>query len=425
MFSFTFVIFCFVILFPGIGFGLLNLASMLCVAEHFGKKMGLACALTSCGSGVGNLVFPILINNLIEHYGWRHMLNILAGIQILAVICSAALFPQISDGRNICGCQKQSKMKDKKAKKKMSIPSLYPNIYAAFKLFLDNTIEKGAVDSVKVTSPAEAEFKVDVDTILNSLCLITNSPFASTNHSNLPNTCKENGEQASPENNTLTSPSKVLNATVDSKPVQKIYTVDLSSTSQMTSSERPIEDLNTVVNCSDQPSKKQSKPSEKKILSCDLFVFRNIRYVIFLVSCLLSSTGAGVPPIIVSDHVRSFDITPEQAAILVSVMGVTGTVGRLLAGLACHSKINIVALYTIQMFISGVATLVTPLLLQYWFTILFSAAFGLFYGVTAGLDPALLAKFVGNENMAMGYGFFSLALGIGSGISAPIAGKTF
>lgn len=407
---------------------MLNLASMLCVSEHFGKKMALACALTSCGSGVGNLVFPIIINNLIENYGWRYMLINLAGIQILAIICSAAMIPQVSDGRNICGCKKQLKSENEKAKTKTSISSLYPNIYAAFKLFFDNTSDRCTADSLKRISPVDAEFRVGIDTILNSFGLTTNSPCESSNRLNLPDPCKENdGQACSGKNNLINSP-KMLNTTAESGPIQNIYTIDSSFTSQTTSQEQPPEDLNTlrdVNDCADLNSKQQSKSLKKKIL-CDLFVFRNIKYVILLVSCLLSSTGAGVPPIIVSDHAGSFDVSPERAAILMSVMGVTGTVGRLLAGLAsCHSKMNIIVLYTIQIFIAGVATLVTPLLLQYWFTMLFSASFGLFYGVTAGLDPAILAELVGNENMAMGYGFFSLALGIGSGISAQVAGKIF
>lgn len=403
----------------GIGFGFLNLSCMLCVAEHFGKKMGLACALTSSGSGVGNLIFPIIINNLIQKYGWRQMLTIVAGIQIITIICSVAMFLESSRGY-ICSFRKHPESKDKKTKKKMSIPSLYPTVYEAFKLFLGHT---NTIDSATRVSSVVSESRDDV---VNSPNTTSNYPCGLTNHLNQTIKIKENSEQNPTENKTENS-SESINTPKKNNPVREIF-IDVSSfTHQTTQTEQPIRDLSTPHingNCADQHVQQSSTPpAKKKLLSCNLFAFGNVKYFIFLTCCLFSATGAGVPPIIISDHARSFDISPEQAAILVSVIGVTGTVGRLLAGVAsCRASINIVFLYMVQMFIGGVATIVTPLLLQYWFTILFSASFGLFYGVTAGLDPSILAKFIGKENMAMGYGFFSLILGVGSGISAPIAG---
>ncbi|GAB1606694.1 monocarboxylate transporter 9-like [Argonauta hians] len=175
-------------------------------------------------------------------------------------------------------------------------------------------------------------------------------------------------------------------------------------------------------NTSKSCNKTGRKSMIRRLLS-DFMIFKNARYTIFFSSCLLSATGAGVPAIIISDYAESFGASTEDAAILVSVLGITGFIGRMLAGAAsCFYKCNLFLLYFFTMLLAGVATFLIPVLELYWFCMLFAALFGLFYGVTAGLDPCLVACIAGQDNMAVSYGFFTLALGVGSLISATLAG---
>ena len=60
---------------------------------YFNKHRSLATGIATAGSGMGATIFPIIIYNLIEYYGWRGSLFIMAGLNLHLLIFSALLFP--------------------------------------------------------------------------------------------------------------------------------------------------------------------------------------------------------------------------------------------------------------------------------------------------------------------------------------------
>ena len=60
---------------------------------YFNKHRSLATGIATAGSGLGATVFPIIIYNLIEFYGWRGSLFLLAGLNLHLFVFCALLVP--------------------------------------------------------------------------------------------------------------------------------------------------------------------------------------------------------------------------------------------------------------------------------------------------------------------------------------------
>jgi MFS family permease len=84
--------------FSGFGFGLMYLPAIVSVTCYFEKKRSLATGIAVCGSGLGTFVFAPLTEYLIDEYGWRGAVMIIAGLVLNCAILGA-LFRPVPDVR--------------------------------------------------------------------------------------------------------------------------------------------------------------------------------------------------------------------------------------------------------------------------------------------------------------------------------------
>ena len=66
---------------------------MAIIVDHFDKWTGLAFGFVCVGTGIGNLIYPFIIEGLIHKYGWRGSLILLGGITLNLCVCGAMMFP--------------------------------------------------------------------------------------------------------------------------------------------------------------------------------------------------------------------------------------------------------------------------------------------------------------------------------------------
>ena len=82
--------------FSGFGFGLIYLPAVVCVGYYFETKRALATGIAVCGSGVGTMIFPPLINLVIEHFGWKGANLFIAGMilncAVSVLVCKVIKF---------------------------------------------------------------------------------------------------------------------------------------------------------------------------------------------------------------------------------------------------------------------------------------------------------------------------------------------
>ena len=65
----------------------------IAVPRYFNAKRRVAMAIPSCGEAFGGVVFPLIINQLNEIYGWRDMFLMLSGIALQVCVCGALFRP--------------------------------------------------------------------------------------------------------------------------------------------------------------------------------------------------------------------------------------------------------------------------------------------------------------------------------------------
>lgn len=75
----------------GFGLSLCFVAAVVIVAYYFDKRRSFATGLSVCGSGIGTFIFPPLIQNLLNEYGWRGTTLILAGLFLNLAVCGCLM----------------------------------------------------------------------------------------------------------------------------------------------------------------------------------------------------------------------------------------------------------------------------------------------------------------------------------------------
>ena len=113
----------------------------------------------------------------------------------------------------------------------------------------------------------------------------------------------------------------------------------------------------------------------------DLTLLKDPVFLIFAISNLFTSIGFNVPFIYMPDRAILWGIGEEQAAFLVSVIGISNTVGRVVFGFLSDRKwVNRLWLYNMALTLCGVSTVVSSFCSTYWLMATYAAAFGLFIG---------------------------------------------
>ncbi|XP_063898642.1 monocarboxylate transporter 14 [Helicoverpa armigera] len=75
----------------GLGTGLLYVTAVVSIAYWFEKRRNLAVGLGSCGVGFGTFIYSPLTTYLLEEFGWRGTLLLLAGTVLNVCVCGAVM----------------------------------------------------------------------------------------------------------------------------------------------------------------------------------------------------------------------------------------------------------------------------------------------------------------------------------------------
>ncbi|KAJ8728393.1 hypothetical protein PYW08_016778 [Mythimna loreyi] len=75
----------------GLGTGLLYVTAVVSIAYWFEKRRNLAVGLGSCGVGFGTFIYSPLTRYLLEEFGWRGTLLLLAGTVLNVCVCGAVM----------------------------------------------------------------------------------------------------------------------------------------------------------------------------------------------------------------------------------------------------------------------------------------------------------------------------------------------
>ena len=155
----------------------------------------------------------------------------------------------------------------------------------------------------------------------------------------------------------------------------------------------------------------------------EISLLKNWIFVNFLLYVALFLVGVSVMSVHLSYTVQtSLGASPKEAALVVSTLGIGGTLGRLIHGIVSKlPKVNALAQQMSVFFLLGVLTVLIPFMKAYSLMIVVAAFMGFFQGALS-VTAVITIYVVGLKSRIAGYGFFNLAAGLGMVSGAPIAG---
>ena len=128
--------------------------------------------------------------------------------------------------------------------------------------------------------------------------------------------------------------------------------------------------------------------------------------------------------IVYQDRAILLEIDGEQAAFLLSVIGIANTVARLILGwLSDQSWVNRLYLYNYCLVICGISIGLSPFCTTYNTQAMYCALFGITSGAYVGLTSVVLVDLLGLEKLTNAFGLLLMFQGIASVIGPPVIGK--
>ncbi|OXA42588.1 Monocarboxylate transporter 5 [Folsomia candida] len=160
----------------------------------------------------------------------------------------------------------------------------------------------------------------------------------------------------------------------------------------------------------------------KKMLDVSLLV--SPTFLLLSISGFFTMLGLFVPFIYLKGvATESVGLTVSIATMLVSIIGIANTTGRVVAGyIADRPEINVLFLNNASVTIIGVATALVPFLNSFNALVAFACVFGLAMAFYASLRSILLVELLGLEKLTNAFGLTLLFQGIASILGTPLAG---
>ncbi|KAK6964454.1 monocarboxylate transporter 7 [Biomphalaria glabrata] len=154
-----------------------------------------------------------------------------------------------------------------------------------------------------------------------------------------------------------------------------------------------------------------------------LSILKDKRYWFVLAGNFSCMIGFYVPFVYVPERATLLGIEKEQAAFLLSIIGITNLVGRVLTGIVItFSRIDPILVTIVALIICGIMTIVCPFCYSFGALAAVSAIFGLGVAAYISMCSILLCELLGVNKLTNAFGFVILFRGIACIIGPPMAG---
>ncbi|XP_076664061.1 uncharacterized protein LOC143366675 isoform X2 [Andrena cerasifolii] len=159
----------------------------------------------------------------------------------------------------------------------------------------------------------------------------------------------------------------------------------------------------------------------------DFSMFLELHFLLLSLSTILLFTWFIVPYFYLAEHLTRNSYSESDAANLLSIIGITNTIGMIGLGWAGDQPwMNVSKTYTWCLVACGIATVLMSTLTPYYNLLMVtSAAFGLFFASSFSFTPVILVELIPLERFTTAYGLSLLCQGIGNLLGPPLAGWMF
>ncbi|XP_060801489.1 monocarboxylate transporter 13 isoform X2 [Amyelois transitella] len=158
----------------------------------------------------------------------------------------------------------------------------------------------------------------------------------------------------------------------------------------------------------------------------DVSLLRDPAFMLIGVSNVFGMAGLYVPFVYLVDAAKANGIEQGQASFLISIIGITNTVGRIACGwVADFPWMDTLLLNNICLVIATIAVASTPFCFSYACYVLMAIAFGLAISGYISLTSIILVDLLGLDKLTNAFGLLILFRGAAAIVGTPLAGAVY
>ncbi|CAF1046568.1 unnamed protein product [Rotaria sp. Silwood1] len=385
----------------GTGMGFIYLPSIVMVGYYFEEKRAIATGIVTAGTGIGSVIFPPLSRFLFDTFGWKVALIIQSLILLGCAVCCIFMRPL------------------QPIRKRRILPSPEK---------IDETVQKimtpaSSIKGGKMT-PASS---IKGAKITPTIVII---PSPQDEDSRLPDVTLEvdDKRRCRTESGVSTKSRQSIRAEDAVRPLYKedvLYQGDTRDLPEFQS--QP--DIPTYVQ---QTTKVPEAVEQTKMKAFwDIFLtmtnihlLRDKRMLIICVANVFSMIGCYTPYIFIAKFASSErGINQDDAAILISFIGITNTISRFISGwVAKIPSMSPLLINNIGLLVGGVLTLLVPFCQTRFHLIIFCLLWGGFVAFHISLSPIIICQIVGLELYSSALGLSLMFRGVATLAGPPLLG---
>ncbi|XP_029647396.1 monocarboxylate transporter 7 isoform X2 [Octopus sinensis] len=170
---------------------------------------------------------------------------------------------------------------------------------------------------------------------------------------------------------------------------------------------------------------KTAKDTLREMLDFSLLI--DPAFGIICLGNILVFLGYFIPFVFLRDRATvELNIKPSNAAFLLSIIGITNTIGRVVTGfLADLRKVDSLLINNIALLVTGIATCLSLFCNNYATLCIYASVFGLFAAAFISLTSIIICDLLGLDKLTNAFGLLSLVRGISTIIGPPLAGAIY
>ncbi|XP_069115634.1 monocarboxylate transporter 9-like [Argopecten irradians] len=386
----------------GSGFGLIYLPAIVMVGYYFDKRRAFATGIAVCGSGIGGFVFAPLCVFLLEIYGWQGAMWIISGIVFNGAIFASFYRPLEEAVCDSVECEQTSLCDIKTEKDSFTFQENGNKVIKQNDLELNPIYRCRSVELKCDKNGLDCAARLAFSQDMSLLGTGSGSPKQRHAHKN----------HLSP----LVRKDIFYSGSLEHIPERKAAKSDSDYVAQMTRSSN--EDIPDTI--------KLSCWTRFCVLFRETFDFSLLAsptFIVYGVSCFLCMFGFFIPFNFLPALARDLNLSIGEGALLISIIGISNTVTRLVVGWVSDQPwADCLLINNVALLMGGLITCFVPFYKIYAILALYSVLFGAAIASFVSLRSIIMVELMGIERLTNAFGLVTLCQGLSSFIGSPIAG---
>ncbi|ELT97508.1 hypothetical protein CAPTEDRAFT_171008 [Capitella teleta] len=412
----------------GFGFGLMYLPAIVMVGYYFEKRRALATGIAVCGSGIGAFVFAPMCEKLLEWYDWKGATWIISGIILHGCVLGAlyrplehekaprtASPPSTERKRTQSACEQRPKELQPRDILRARVSESYDNSTGAGNGSLpeDKLIVQGCQQSMGNLNSKDTEEK-------QQMCMSKSCDEAMFKQIHKDKQREDDLKRPMYRKDIFYSGS------IDNLPEYK-ENPDVASYVQSVTSIPRDQEPEKKDPCARFPFLKRCKSCTDTISEMlDFSLLTDPVFCVYGFSCFLCMAGFYIPFTYLPHHATKMGLSLEEAAFLLSIIGIANTIARVLCGYVSDQPwADCLVINNVALMMGGLATILCPFCYNYAMLAIYSAVFGVGIAVFVSLRSIIMVDLMGLGRLTNAFGMVTMCQGLSAFIGAPIAGALY